>query len=144
LLFKEGTDILDCTDYLIIDELLNNSRVTMKELGEKVHLTGQAAAARVKRLEERGVIEGYSVLVNEEKLGNNVHALISIFMNSSFHDPYLMFLEEHQEYVRQNYKLSGESCYLLECSFPSHTELNMFSKGLSKYVNYKLSVVIDT
>lgn len=36
----------------ILDELSNNSRITMKELGEKVHLTGQAASERVAKLED--------------------------------------------------------------------------------------------
>ena len=38
--------MLDSTDLRILDELSKNSRITMKELGEKVHLTGQAASAR--------------------------------------------------------------------------------------------------
>lgn len=36
----------------------------MKELGEKAHLTGQAAASRLVKLEDNGVIEGYSIKVN--------------------------------------------------------------------------------
>ncbi|MER1293384.1 winged helix-turn-helix transcriptional regulator, partial [Bacillus sp. C1(2022)] len=51
--------MLDHTDKQIIEELSKNSRMTMKELGEKVHLTGQAASARVAKLEDQGVIEGY-------------------------------------------------------------------------------------
>lgn len=39
--------MLDHTDMQILEELSKNSRITMKELGEKVHLTGQAAALRV-------------------------------------------------------------------------------------------------
>lgn len=39
--------MLDHTDRQIIEELSKNSRMTMKELGEKVHLTGQAASSRV-------------------------------------------------------------------------------------------------
>lgn len=34
--------MLDHTDMQILEELSKNSRITMKELGEKVHLTGQA------------------------------------------------------------------------------------------------------
>ncbi len=38
--------MLDHTDKLILEELSKNSRITMKELGEKVHLTGQATKGR--------------------------------------------------------------------------------------------------
>lgn len=40
--------MLDQTDMDILKELSKNSRLTMKALGEKVHLTGQAVANRVK------------------------------------------------------------------------------------------------
>lgn len=53
--------MLDHTDMQILEELSQNSRITMKELGEKVHLTGQAAASRVAKLEDNGVIEGYTI-----------------------------------------------------------------------------------
>ncbi|EGP4906441.1 TPA: winged helix-turn-helix transcriptional regulator, partial [Enterococcus faecium] len=53
--------MLDQTDINIIEELSKNSRITMKELGEKVHLTGPAVSARVTKLEESGVIENYTV-----------------------------------------------------------------------------------
>lgn len=51
----------------------------MKELGEKVHLTGQAASARVAKLEDQGVIEGYTIQVNQVKLGCFIHAFINIY-----------------------------------------------------------------
>lgn len=135
--------MLDPTDRLIIEALQANSRITMKELGGHVHLTGQATATRVKKLEDLGIIEGYTIRVNEDKLGLPVHAMITIFTSSTFHDPYLLFLEEHRPYVRNNYKVSGDGCYVLECRFPSNQELNAFLDGLSKYVNYKLSIVIN-
>lgn len=49
--------MLDDTDKKIIKELKQDGRMTMKELGERVHLTGQAAANRVLKLEEEGIIE---------------------------------------------------------------------------------------
>ncbi len=48
---------MDQTDMLILAELSQNSRITMKELGEKVHLTGQAASSRVAKLEDTGVLD---------------------------------------------------------------------------------------
>lgn len=57
--------MLDSTDLLILDILSQNSRITMKELGKRVHLTGQAVSARVAKLEDNGVIEGYTIKVNQ-------------------------------------------------------------------------------
>jgi len=134
--------MLDRTDYRIIEELRNNGRMTMKQLGEKVHLTGQATATRVLKLEETGVIEGYTIKVNEKQLGYSVHAFINIYTKSYNHGPYFSVLESEKEFVLNNYKISGDGCYLLECKFPSNEELDRFLTALNKCVNYKLSIVV--
>jgi len=134
---------MDQVDKQIIEELSRNSRITMKQLGEKVHLTGQAASSRVARLEDQGIIEGYTIRVNQEKVGYAVHAFISIFTQNTYHQPYLSFLKTQEPFVIHNYKISGDSCYLLECQFPSNAVLDEFLVGLNRHVNYKLSIVIN-
>lgn len=135
--------MLDNTDRLILDELSKNSRIKMKELGEKVHLTGPAASARVAKLEDNGIIEGYTIKINQIKMGFLVHAIIHIYTKSTNHQPYLSFIKEQNQYVINNYKVSGESCYLLECKFSSNEILDEFLTGLSNYVSYQLSIVIN-
>ncbi|MBY4605475.1 MULTISPECIES: Lrp/AsnC family transcriptional regulator [Bacillus] len=135
--------MLDHTDMQILEELSQNSRITMKELGEKVHLTGQAAASRVAKLEDNGVIEGYTIKVNQVKLGCYIHALLNIYTKSTHHQPYLSFIKTQKKYVMNNYKISGDGCYLLECRFPSNEMLDQFLVELNKHVNYKLSIVIN-
>lgn len=135
--------MLDATDRRILDELSKNSRITMKELGEKIHLSGPAASARVEKLEDSGVIEGYTIQANQQKMGYSVHAMISIFTKNTQHQPYLSFLKTQEEYVIHNYKISGDSCYLLECKFPSTEALDSFLIKLNEHVNYKLSIIIS-
>ncbi|AEP89596.1 HTH-type transcriptional regulator LrpA [Bacillus subtilis subsp. subtilis str. RO-NN-1] len=134
---------MDYTDMQILEELSQNSRITMKELGDKVHLTGQAAASRVAKLEDNGVIEGYTIKVNQVKLGYYIHALLNIYTKSTHHQPYLSFIKTQKKYVMNNYKISGDGCYLLECRFPSNEALDQFLVELNKNVNYKLSIVIN-
>jgi len=107
--------MLDNTDKRILAELSHNSRITMKELGEKVHLTGQAASYRVAKLEDNGVIEGYTIKINQAKLGHSVHIMLNIYTKSAYHQPYLSFINSQEEYIMHNYKISGDGCYLLEC-----------------------------
>ncbi|MGG3888222.1 Lrp/AsnC family transcriptional regulator [Metabacillus fastidiosus] len=135
--------MLDNTDQRILEELLENGRITMKELGGKVHLTGQATATRVIKLEEEGVIEGYTINLNQIKAGYYVHTFINIYTMSMDHQLFLSFVEKQQNYIINNFKISGESCYLMECRFPSNEELDQFLIQLSKYVHYKLSIVIN-
>ena len=135
--------MLDHTDKLILDELSKNSRITMKELGEKVHLTGQAAATRVAKLEDNGVIKRYTIQVNQKELGCWIHAWITIYTKSSSHQPYRSFIEAQENYLLNHYKVSGDGCYLLECRFPSNEVLDQFLTDLNKHANYKLSIVIN-
>ncbi|MED1204431.1 Lrp/AsnC family transcriptional regulator [Heyndrickxia acidicola] len=134
---------MDSTDRRIVEELSACGRITMKELGKKVHLTGQAAAARVLKLEAEGFIEGYTVRINELKMGYNVHCFINIYTKGMEHTDYLSFLKEHPSNVIHNFKISGEGCYLLECRFHSPADLNSFLNELNQLANYKLSIVID-
>jgi Lrp/AsnC family transcriptional regulator, leucine-responsive regulatory protein len=135
--------MLDNTDMRILDELSKNSRITMKELGEKVHLTGPSTSARVAKLEDSGVIEGYTIKVNRVKLGCFIHAFITIIIESIFHQPYLSFIKTQEKYLINNYKISGDGCYILECKFPSTELMNKFLEELNEHANYKLSIVID-
>jgi len=135
--------MLDGTDMRILNELSKNSRITMKELGEKVHLTGQATSARVAKLEGNGVIEGYTIKINAVTLGYVIHAFITITTQSTYHLPYLSFIKTQEKYVINNYKISGDGCYLLECKFPSNEVLDQFLEDLNKHVNYKLAIAIN-
>nr|WP_255771099.1 Lrp/AsnC family transcriptional regulator [Oceanobacillus alkalisoli] len=103
----------------------------------------EAATARVLKLEDAGVIEGYTIKVDQAKLGYEVHAFITVFAHHMNHQPFHTFIKKQESYVQNNYKISGEGCYLLECKFPSNDLLDSFLKELNKYVNYKLSIVIS-
>lgn len=140
---KGVNEMLDNTDKRILKELANNSRLSMKELGEKVHLTGPAVSARVVKLEDNGVIEGYTIKMNQAKLGCAIHAFITIITESIFHQPYLSFIKTQELYLINNYKISGDGCYILECKFPSTEVMNEFLEELNNHANYKLSIVIS-
>ena len=119
--------MLDNTDINILKELSNNSRIKMKELGKRVHLSGQATANRVAKLEENGVIEAYTIKINQEKLGYPVHVIINITSTKSYnHQAYINFINSQEDYILHNYKISGEGCYILECRFPSNEALDKF------------------
>lgn len=135
--------MLDNTDMEVLDELSKNSRMTMKELGKKVHLTAPAASTRVEKLEQSGIIEGFTIKVNQAKLGYFIHAFITIMIQDVSHHSYMSFIKAQDEYLINNYKISGDGCYLLECKFPSNELMNEFLERLNNHANYKLSIVIN-
>ena len=60
---------LDKFDRAILRALQRNARASLQEVSEEVGLTTSPCWTRIKRLEESGVIEGYTVKVNAEKIG---------------------------------------------------------------------------
>ena len=67
---------MDRINLRIIRELSLDARVSYSKLAKKVHLSAPAVAERVKKLEDEGVITGYRPIINLEKLGLPIRALI--------------------------------------------------------------------
>ena len=77
-----GANPLDAIDYRILRELTNDGRLSDVSLGERVHLSGTAAARRRKILEERGVVAGYSANLDMGLLGFSVVVIVTVELSS--------------------------------------------------------------
>src|SRR3954447_7493022 len=104
---------LDNIDFQILRLLSENSRIQWKDLGEQIHMTGQAVGNRIKKLEEGGVIKAYSLIVDEMKLGFSYTAFIIIYMKSTNHEAFNQFIKSQNE-VTEAHRVSGEGCYHLK------------------------------
>nr|WP_028551315.1 Lrp/AsnC family transcriptional regulator [Paenibacillus sp. UNC451MF] len=135
--------MLDATDLKILECLLADARMPHKEIGERVHLTGQAVGFRIRKLEDAGIIQGVHITLNQEKLGLTVMAQIIVFMKTtSSHSLFQTFVREHPN-VKEAYRISGEGCYLLRLLVASHGELNAFLDRLVEYANYRVHICLD-
>lgn len=133
---------LDETDHRILQCLLKDATRTHKEIGEKVHMTGQAVGARIRRMQDAGLIEGYTIRWNPEKTGLAVHAFVTIFLNSaSVHSSFQEFARGHR-LVAETHRVSGEGCYWMRVRAGDQTELTGFLDELLAFGNYKLSLAI--
>ena len=63
---------LDKLDRMIIELLIANSKLGMKEVAKKIGLTVTPTYERIKRLERLGVIKGYTVTLNKKTIGKNL------------------------------------------------------------------------
>lgn len=133
--------MLDQTDFEIINLLSKNSRIQWREIGEKVHLTGQAVANRIRRMEDMGIIVGYTVKLNKSKLGKNIVGFVTIFMKTADHTSLQKFINEN-ELILEADKVTGEGCYLLKINASNQEELTEFLDKLLKYGNYKINLSI--
>ena len=60
---------MNINDSKIIGQLMSNARTTWAELGALIGLSAPAAAERVRKLEESGVIKGYAALIDPDAIG---------------------------------------------------------------------------
>lgn len=133
---------VDDVDLRILECLLDNALRSHKEIGEIVHLTGQAVGARVRKLQELGVIEGYTLRWNPRKLGKTVHAFITVFMKSNTsHQAFRSFVQSRAE-VAEVHRVSGEGCYWMRALLDDGTDLNRLLEEILRYGNYKVSLSI--
>ena len=74
-MYLEG---LDETDQEIVRLLVENARISYSDIGEQVGISRVAVKARIRALEKRGVIEGYTTIVNPQKISGAVSCYFEI------------------------------------------------------------------
>ena len=89
----ETTEILDEYARNLLAELSTNARASYADLGRRVGLSPSAVAERMRRMEEDGVIKGYSVEINPETLGLPVLAVIRMTCDGTHYHPFLKFVK---------------------------------------------------
>ncbi|MAZ70121.1 Lrp/AsnC family transcriptional regulator [Porticoccus sp.] len=72
---------LDAYDRAILRKLQQEGRISNQDLAENVNLSPSPCLRRVRRLEEEGVIDGYTARLNARRLGLNLMAFIQISMD---------------------------------------------------------------
>lgn len=72
------TMVTDRIDRRIIEVLRGNARISWRELADRVLLAPSSVADRVRKLEERGLIKGYTAVVDPAAFGRSVRAVIDV------------------------------------------------------------------
>jgi Lrp/AsnC family leucine-responsive transcriptional regulator len=132
---------MDLIDRAIIKELRDDARLSMRELARRVALSAPAVGERVRKLEERGVIERYTVAVNDPS--PKLIAYIDVTMRSALHEPFLAFFA-HEDELRECSRVSGAGCYILRAECGGMAELDALLERLRAHANYRVSVVVST
>ena len=102
---------LDAHDTRILAELQADARLTMSELGRRVHLSQPAVTERVRKLEAAGVITGYRATVDLGRLGYGIRALIRI--GRAEYSRVIKLIQQTPECINA-YNVTGEDSWVLE------------------------------
>ena len=97
---------MDSTDYKILEILMEDGRIPMKELAQRVALRPPAVAESVKRLEEENIITGYKAVLNYDKLGKKISVLINVGMNLQKNEKFMEFIK-NEEAIIECHQVTG-------------------------------------
>lgn len=116
----------------ILRELRQNARMSWQDLGRAVHLSGQAAAERVRQMQEAGVFDGYTLREPRPR------HFIGISMQHTRFDEFEHWLCANPN-VESAYKTSGDTCYQIVYIAEDLAELEKFLVELLQHGGYRLT-----
>ena len=134
---------MDKIDLKLIKLLQENARYPLKHLAEQVYLSTPAVSARIVKLVQAGVIQGYSVKVNKLKLGFNITAFINLEVAPNEKSVFYPFISNCPNVLECNC-VTGKYSMLLKVTFHTTMELDSFIGKLQKFGNTETQIVFST
>lgn len=131
---------LDLVDWVIIEQLQREARISLSELGRRVKLSPSAVTERVRNLESLGVITGYHAMVDLAKVGYPVLAVVRLKYPGNHHQPLRRLLAERRE-ILECLRTTGDDCYTLKVAAASMEHLETLVDELAGFGSTTTSVV---
>jgi DNA-binding Lrp family transcriptional regulator len=107
---------LDRFDAKILTILQKDSRISWSRLAEEINLSASACQRRVEALVEQGIIENFTINLNEKALGNRVKAFVAVNVdrqNTKLAQDFRRKVREHPQ-VQACHMISGTIDFILE------------------------------
>jgi len=125
---------LDKTDERILKNLMVDARLSARQLALKLGISTVTVLSRIKKLEREKIIKGYTALIDHEKLGYNLTAIIEIIAKKD------KIIDMEMEISKIGnvcgvYDITGNTDTLVIAKFKSRNELSEFVKGLASIPN---------
>ncbi len=116
---------IDELDQKILKILEEDGRMSYRQLGKKLGIEESTARKRVLRLREKGVIERFTVEINEATLGRTITAFITVYPSLKNARRVIKEVINFDE-VLESYNLSGRCGIFLKAMFGDMKTLNDF------------------
>ncbi len=136
---RQNTDP-DPTNRQLLDELQDDARLSVAELGRRVGLSSPAVAERLQRLERDGVIKGYRAELDPALLGYPLTAVIRI-RPAPRQLPKVAEIAAAAPEVVVCDRITGEDCYLLKAHVRSVTHLEELIDRFTPFGQTTTSIV---
>lgn len=134
---------LDPKDWMILQMLEKSGRSSIKAIAEVVGLSSPAVADRIKRLEEDGVLLGYSAVVNPAKVGLPLLVIIRLDTPAQRYKEVLAYLSSMRGIVECHH-VSGADSFVIKGYYSSVTHLEDTIRVLSEFGRTASAVVMSS
>jgi Lrp/AsnC family leucine-responsive transcriptional regulator len=132
---------LDAYDTRILAELQADARLTLAELGRRVHLSQPAVAERVRKLEAAQVITGYRATVNLAALGYGIRAIVRVGRADYARITHL--IAQTREIVNA-FNVTGEDSWVLEIAVTDVAHLDAVISQMCLLAETSTSIILKT
>lgn len=123
---------LDSVDKAISNALLENSRLSYRQIGKLVNVSVATVMHRIKALEKEGILKNYTVTLDTEKLGYDVQVIIEVQISKG-----KLLQVEHKIARHPNvtavYDCTGDFDVIILARFKSRRLMDNFLKSIQKY-----------
>ena len=130
---------LDKTDERILKNLMVDARLSARQLALKLGISTVTVLSRIKKLEKERIIKGYTALIDHEKIGYNLTAVIEIIAKKDKIKDIETELSK-LENVCGVYDITGNTDTLVIAKFKSRNELSEFVKGIASIQNIENTI----
>jgi len=130
---------LDETDEKILKNLLVDARQSARQLSLKLGMSTVTVLSRIKKLEKEKIIQGYTAIINHEKIGYSLTAIIEIIAKNDK----IMDIEDEIskfENVCGVYDITGSTDTIIIAKFKERNELSKFVKSLAVIPNVENTI----
>ena len=105
---------LDQLDLRILEILQTNARETQADIARDVGLAPSAVLERIRKLEARGVIRGYTALVDPKALSLPILAFVAVRSDETGADDHVAQALAQSPEVLEAHHVAGDDCYLIK------------------------------
>ncbi|MEU4210875.1 Lrp/AsnC family transcriptional regulator [Streptomyces sp. NPDC026206] len=133
----------DATDWRILDALQSNGRAGYAELARTVNMSSSAVTERVRRLEEAGIIGGYTAVVDPERLGMPVLAFVRLRYPNGNYKPFHDLLAATPE-ILEAHHVTGDDCFVIKVAARSMRHLEEVAGRIGALGSVTTSVVYSS
>jgi DNA-binding Lrp family transcriptional regulator len=129
---NSDTISIDDKDAKILNELISNAKIPLRDLAKKLSISFITVRNRIKRLESQGIIKGYTIKIDYEKLGYGTHVLIEIRISKGKLIELEQKIGKHPN-VYVVYDTTGEFDATIVGWFNSTRQMDAFLKKIQSY-----------